>query len=215
MDILTEIIKKSFDQNYFSDKWKTAILRPLLKKKSDLELKESNYRPVSNLSFISKLVEHAALDHFNYHQEYNQITPTHQSAYKEHHSCETLLLKLTNNILWHMEKKEVAALVCLDLSAAFDTVDHTVLLKTLENCFGVSDDALLWFHLYLTDRSIKVFIGKQYSENRSIKYSVPQGSINGPVLLNCYCSTPKNCIPDTINLNGFADDHTLLSSFTP
>ena len=71
----------------------------------------------------------------------NGLIPDHQSAYREHHSCETALIKLVNDILWNMENKKLTLLVCLDLSAAFDTVDHNILIETLENLYGVRDVA--------------------------------------------------------------------------
>ena len=76
---------------------------------------------------------------------FNCITPAHQSAYKQDHSCETALLRIVNDILWGMEKKEITFMICLDLSVAFDTVDHSILLQTLANLFGVSDVALHWY----------------------------------------------------------------------
>ena len=90
-----------------------------------------------------------------------------------------------------MKQKKVSVLICPDLSAAFDTVDHNILLKTLENSYGITDSALEWFDSYFRGRSIMVNVGKSYSNLRSIPYSVPQGSINGPVLFNCYCSSLK------------------------
>ena len=155
--IFKRIINTSFDENYFSTKWKTAILQPLLKK-TDLDLIDSNYRPVSNLSFVSKLVENTVIGQLVAYIDYNGTTSTHQSAYKSHHSCETALTKLTKDILWAMENKSVLILVCLDLSAAFDTVDHDVLIQTLHNQFGVSGKALDWFCSYLHDRYMKVLV---------------------------------------------------------
>ena len=88
-DVLVKIVNKSFEEQYFSKLWKTAIIRPLLKM-SNLDHIDKNYRPVSNLSFVSKLVEHAALDQLVHHNDYNNLSPVHQSAYKSNHSCETL-----------------------------------------------------------------------------------------------------------------------------
>ena len=212
--ILERIVNKSLTEGVFADSWKTAILRSLLKT-SNLEHIDSNYRPLSNLSFISKLVEFATIQQLIDMNNFNKTTPEHQSAYKENHSCETLLLKFVNDLFWCLERKQLAILVCLDLSAAFDTVDHEVLLKTLNNCFRISDTALNWFKSYLSDRQMQECINNSYSKPKKIDYSVPQGSVGGPVLFNCYCSTLKEIIPGNIDLTGFADDHTLLSVFTP
>ena len=89
--------------------------------------------------------------------------PSYQSAYREHHSCETALVRLTNDLLWNMEMQWVTALVAIDLSAAFNTVDHTVLLKVLQQHFGVNDKVLNWMDTYLRPRSFKVNIGNDYS----------------------------------------------------
>ena len=108
------------DRKVFAANWKTAIIRPLLKKPG-LELMTKNYRPVSNLSFLSKLLEKCALVRFNNHCKENDLMPSYQSAYREHHSCKTALVRLTNDLLWSMDRQSVMALVAIDLSAAFNT----------------------------------------------------------------------------------------------
>ena len=85
------------------------------------------------------------MNQFNIHCELNGITPTHQSAYKQFHRCETAMIKIVNDTLWAMEHKNITILVIIDLSAAFDTVDHKVLLEVLQKCFGVEGTALDWF----------------------------------------------------------------------
>ena len=119
----------------FVPQWKSAIVRPLLKK-SGLELILKNYRPVSNLNFLSKLLEKVALEQFLGHCETRELFPSYQSAYRKHYSCETALIKLTADILLNMDNKRVTALAAIDLSAAFDTVDHLVLSKVLSTNFG-------------------------------------------------------------------------------
>ena len=89
-----------------------------------MELLKSNYRPVSNLPYISKLVEKTILEQVNLHCNAHSLLPDYQSAYRENRSCETVLPKLTNDLLWSMERKNVTAMIALDLSAAFDTVNH-------------------------------------------------------------------------------------------
>ena len=111
------------------------------------------------------------------------------------------------------ESKKLSILVCLDLSAAFDKVDHKVLLQTLHKCFRIDDDALQWYESFLSGREVKGCISDTYSKPRKIYYFAPQGSIQGPVLFNCSSSTLKFCVPDSIGMSGFAHDHTLLSTF--
>ena len=159
-------------------------------------------------------MESSTIEQLVLHNDYNKLTPEHQSVYKASHSCETALIKLINDILWNMENKLVTVLVCLDLSAAFDTVDHDILLEVLHTSFGVMGTALDWFESYLNNRYFKVSIGNTYSSLKKLNYSVPQESCGGPVLFNCYCALLKNIIPDNLNIGGFADDHTVNGSFT-
>ena len=112
----------------------------------------------------------------------NDLLPDYQSADREGYSCETALVKIFNDILWKMEKQEVTALVAIDLSAAFDTVDHDILLDVLSMHFGIEDVALSWLESYLRCRKFKVNIGSEYSPLKDVMCSVPQGSCLGPVL---------------------------------
>ena len=117
------------------------MIRPLIKKKG-LECILKNYRPVSNLSFVSKLIERVSLQQCMAYIEMKRLLLSYQSAYRKGFSMETALVKLVNDCLWNMEHQRVTALVCIDLSAAFDTVNHEVLLEVLQNKFGRNDTAL-------------------------------------------------------------------------
>ena len=128
---LAHIVNKSLDQGAFYNDWKEALVKPLVKKKS-LRATKTKYRPVSNLQFISKIVEKVTLDQFTVHCNRNNLLPSYQSAYRKYYSCKTNLVKLVNDILWAIEKQLVTVVVILDLSAAFDTVDHYLLLEVLE-----------------------------------------------------------------------------------
>ena len=167
LPIVTKIVNLSLAEGKFDQSWKMAILRPLLKKKG-LDLIDSNYYPVSKLSFISKIVESVAMRQFNHHCEINKIAPQHQSAYCEHHSCETALTKVMDEIVWNTEQKEVTILVCIDLSSACNMVGHSVLIKVLNNYYGISGSALQWFESYLANRSMKVSVGDVYLETKRL-----------------------------------------------
>ena len=122
----------------FASDWKTAIVRPLLKK-IGLELIHSNYRPVSNLPFLSKCLEQCALTQFNDHcWKHNQILD-YQSAYRENYSCETALIIIVDDILWSMENCEVTALMALGLLVVFNTVDHGILLRVLQKSLSLRE----------------------------------------------------------------------------
>jgi len=130
LPIITTLVNLSLSQGVFPPNWKQAIVRPLLKKLG-LELLFSNDRPVSNLPFLSILIEKAALFYLNKHANEHNLLAKNKSAYRQHHSCESALLRLVNDILDVMENQEVTALIALDLSAAFDTVDHDIFLDVL------------------------------------------------------------------------------------
>ena len=149
---ITKIVNTSLQHIIFSKHWKAAVIRPLLKK-IGLELITSNYRPASNLAFLSKVVEKAALNQLLAHFDNNKLMPDYQSAYRANQSCETAVLKLVNDTLWAMENKYVTAMVTGDLSVAFNMVDHDILLNTLHCKFGISDNAIEWVNSYTRPRS--------------------------------------------------------------
>ena len=212
--IITKIVNLSLLNGVFCDQWKTALVKPLLKK-ANLELVKSNYRPVSNLPYISKIVEKCMLSQLNPYCVTNKLLPDYQSAYRAGYSCETLLLSMVNDILCSMESKEITAMAVMDLSAAFDTVDHSILLQILSHNFGISDNALQWFDSYLRPRCMQVKVNNCVSEKQPIDFSVPQGSCAGASFFNMYSSTLDEAIPKQLSLNGFADDHSVRKSFKP
>ena len=140
-----------------------------------------SFRPISNLSFISKLVERAVTSRFVLHSENNKLFPASQSAYRQFHSTETAVCIVHNDLVRAIDRGHVTALVMLDLSAAFDTVDHSVLLEVLANRFSVGSVALEWFTSYLSDRSQTFCFADSQSDSFSLECSVPQGSVLGPV----------------------------------
>lgn len=214
LPLITKLVNLSLSQGIFPEKWKQAVVRPLLKKVG-LDLIYSNYRPVSNLPFLSKVIEKAALLVLNSHAEKHKLLPTNQSAYRKNHSCESALLRLVNDLLGAMEKQEVTALIAIDLSAAFDTVDHSILIDVLNKQYGLTSTALSWVDSYLHPRSCRVNVNSAYSTSRALECSVPQGSCLGPWLYLAYAGTLFDDIPPTVTLRGFADDHTMDKSFSP
>ena len=129
---ITSIVNISLQNGYFSNKLKEAVIRPLLKK-SGLPLVYKNFRPVSNLSFLSKIVEKCVAQQLTDYVKINLLGETLQSAYKSCHSTESAIVKVRSDILENISNRKVTDLILLDLSAAFDTVDHVILLNRLEH----------------------------------------------------------------------------------
>ena len=143
-----------------------ALVKPLLKKLG-LELVFPSFRPVSNLPFISKLTEKASVNQLNDHMNKVRPLPSGQSAYRPFHSTETALLKVQSDILLNMDDQKVTLLVMLDLSAAFDTIDHIISLETSGSGFGVGGTALKWFTSYLSKKTQQVEL-KELIQKRNI-----------------------------------------------
>ena len=162
------------------DGFKKAVVTPLIKKAS-LPIEDlKNYRPVAGLSFISKLVEHVVAKQLVDHIHRHGLDNSYQSAYKSGHSMEMALLSIKNDIHLSLPQGEATALVFLDLSAAFDTIDHSTLLSCLLVWFGVGGSDLKWFSSYLTERFQSVKIGSTLSDLQKLLFGVP---VLGPLLI--------------------------------
>ena len=167
-----------------------------------------NYRPVAGLSFISKLVECVVAKQLLEHIHVHNLDNLYQSAYKAGHSTETALLSIKNEVHLSLSRGEPTALVLLNLSAAFDTIDHSTLLRCLRIWFGVGGSVLKWSTSYLTDRYQSIKIGSTLSDVCKLLFGVPQGSVLGPLLFSLY-TTPLSLIISKhkgINFHFYADD---------
>ena len=138
---ISSSVNLSLEQDHFPDAWKGALVKPKLKK-SGLELGEKKYRPVSNLQFLSKLTEKAVAQPAVSRVTACVLFPKLRSAYRQFHSNEKASLRVHNDILLKMNKQDVSLLVFLDLSSAFDMIDHMVLLRRLEDKFVFCRTAL-------------------------------------------------------------------------
>ena len=127
---------------------------------------------MSNLSFISKLIEKVVANQLNEFISHEGLLNVNQSTYKSSHSTETALLKIQNNIAL------AVALILLDLSAAFDTIDHSLLYDCLHDWFGLDGTVLLWIKSYLSNRKQKIKIGDSFSEAVILPFGVPQGRVS-------------------------------------
>ena len=145
------------------------------------------------------------------HINKNKLDNPHQSACKPGHSTETALLSIKNEVHLSLARGEPTALVLLDLSAAFDTIDQNILLSYLKSSFGLGGTVLKWFASYLSDRSQTIKIGSTLSELSKLIYGIPQGSVLGPLLFSLY-TTPLSKIirlHPHIKFHFYADDTQL------
>ncbi|KAL0152092.1 hypothetical protein M9458_052599, partial [Cirrhinus mrigala] len=170
---LLEVVNISLLSGTFPNSLKTAVVKPLLKKSNIDNTTLSNYRPVSNLPFIGKIIEKVVFNQLNKYLNSNGYLDNFQSGFRPHHSTETALVKIINDIRLNSDSGKISVLELLDLSAAFDTVDHNILLERLENWVGLSGMALNWFRSYLEGRGYYVSIG----EHQSKFYMLPLSQI--------------------------------------
>ena len=181
---ITSIINASAEQGKCPNFFKQTHVTPILKKPSLDKEVFKNYRSVSNLNFISKILERVVAIQLQTHLDEAGLMTALQSTYRKHHSTESALLNIQNDILLIMAKGSVTALTLLDLSATFDTIDHTILLDRLNVYYGISELALGWFKSYLSERTHSVKVGSTLSHPAALHYGVPQGSVLGPILFS-------------------------------
>ena len=214
--IITNLVNLSLSEGIFLSSFKQALVQPLLKKPSLSTDDLNNFRPISNLIFISKILEKVVASRIQSHLSSNSLSSSFQSAYRIFHSTETTLLKIHNDLILAMDRGEVTSLILLDLSAAFDTVDHSILLTRLQNWFGLDGLSLHWFSSYLSLRSQAVSINDSISAFSTLSCGVPQGSVLGPLLFTLY-TTPLGSVisKNSLKYHLYADDTQLYISFTP
>ena len=165
--LMTDFINSSLQSGVVPDSMKSAAVTPLLKKPSlDINILK-NYRPVSNLPFVSKVLERVVASQLKAYMDYNDLHDPLQLAYKTAHSTESALLKVQNDILRTVDHGGVAVLVLLDLSAAFGTIDHRILLDLMQH-------QLSWFESYLTGRTQRIRISDAWSLAKFLLYCVPR-----------------------------------------
>jgi len=216
LPLITKLVNASLQAAHVPTTFKSSRIRPLIKKPGLDQNEMKNYRPVSNLPFISKILEKVVDNQLERHLNNHNLHEERQSAYRKFHSTETALLRVQSDILQSLDQNEATILVMLDLSAAFDTIDHTTLLNRLEQHFGITNKPLRWMKSYLTDRYQTVCIDGELSKPVLMTYSVPQGSVLGPKNYSLY-TKPVGAICRKHNLQHhfYADDSQLYMSFKP
>ena len=178
--IFTHLVNASFEAGKFPVTEKNAIVRPLIKGSKDKD-ELSSYRPLYNTSILSKVLEKACLIQLSEHLSKFESIPKFQSAYRKNHSVETALCRIYNDLLINKSAGKGTLLIMLDLSAAFDTVNQSILLGDLYE-LGVDGIVLEWFRSYLVGRTFHVEIGEAASERANMKTGLTEGTILPPIL---------------------------------
>ena len=214
--VITRIMNLSLSESIFPCSFKQSIVKPILKKHNLDSNCPDNYRPITNLSSLSKLLERIVCDQISKFLNTTPLLAKNQSAYRQFHSTETLLMRTVSDLISHIGDGELTLVSFLDMSAAFDTVDHGILLTKLEHEFGIKDNVLMWIASYLSNREYEVKFNNTISNKRSTLYGVPQGSVLGPFLFNLYTNQLESVIQHLgFSTYCYADDRILFKSCFP
>ncbi len=166
---------------------------------------------MSNLSFLSKTTERAVAQQLSQHLDSNDLYGKRQSAYRKYHSTETALVRVTSDILQAIDIHGEVVLILLDLTAAFDVINHELLLQRMEKRYGITGTVLQWFRSYLTGRVQSVNIIGTQSDPSPLLDGVPQGSVLGPVGFSLFAAPLEDIVKshDDVELMTYADDNQL------
>jgi hypothetical protein len=167
--VIMKITNSSLAEGFIPEELKEAIVRPLIKKPTLDKDVLKNYRPVSNITHLSKVMEKIVAKQLTDHCMDQGLFDSFQSAYRKHHSTETALVCVVNDIRAALDRKQGTMVVLIDLSAAFDTIDHEILLTRLNLRYGFSGTVLKWLISYLENRKQSVVIGSASSDPMTLK----------------------------------------------
>ena len=205
---LTYIINHSSKIGKFPSHWKCVKVTVLFQQGDGTNM--DNYRPISVLPTVSKVIERATDTQLYAFLESHQLPVENQFGFRRGRSTPLALTQFTDEMRANMDNGLVNGVTFLDLKKAFDTVDHTILIHKLK-ALGVSEVCLAWFQSYLTSRFQRTVIGQATFCNRRISIGVPQGSILGPLLFSIYINDLPTCLKHT-SVTLFADDTALYRS---
>ena len=213
-ELITYLANLSFSEGCFPQQLKKAQVMPLLKREGLDKDTPANYRPISNLNTVSKITERLILVRFRQHLTSSPSVNSAQSAYRRHHSTEMALLRTMDAVYRAADRGEATLIVVLDISAALDTIDHTILLNRL-NSFGAGGNVLSLISSYLAMRSQTVRVGSASLAPSDCSCGVPQGSVLGPILFTVYMSPIASvAYRHHMNQQQYTDDAHLYIAFT-
>ena len=204
---LTSIINQSLKSGIFPKLMKLAKVIPLFKKEDNTIV--DNYRPISLLPCFSKLLERIVFNQLYDYFNANKLIYKSQHGFREQHSTETAALEFMDRVISSLDKGNIELAVFIDLSKAFDTINHSILLYKL-SYYGVKNTSLQWFHSYLTERTQFVEYDGTKSDQLPLDTGVPQGSILGPLLFIIYMNDVYKA-STTFEFILYADDTSLES----
>ena len=211
-ELIHNVVCDSIALSRFPYSEKIACVLPTYKGKEDKN-QLSSYRPISNLTFMSKVIEITVKEQLCEYLSENNLLPKEQSAYRKNHSTETVMLAMANDFLESLDNKKNGILILLDLSAAFDTVNHELLLNNLFK-LGLKDKVLEWFRDYLENRQMYVKVRNSKSEMTTLLSGVPQGSVLGPILFSMYTRELANILEQyDVRFKLYADDCQIYIEF--
>ena len=202
---LTHIFNASFEQGIFPKDFKLAKVIPVYKKGDNTLC--SNYRPISILSVFSKIFEKLVYNRLMAFLDKNKILYNKQFGFRQGYGTDMALLEFVNNISLAFEDKKIVLGLFLDLSKAFDSIDHDILTNKMYH-HGIRGNVLNWFKSYLSDRQQYVTVDNYNSQYKSINVGVPQGSVLGPLLFLIYVNDLSS-VSEILNPITFADDTNL------
>ena len=208
---LTALFNKSLQLGKFPKIWKEAVVTPIFKNSgsaSDFR----QYRPISLLSCLSKILEKLVFSSVYSHITSNNLLSDRQSGYRSGHSTQLQLVYLTHNIYRHLDEGRDVTAIYLDISKYFDKIWHDGLIYKCKNDFFISGPLLSWLQSYLTDRTQRVRVGNAFSSTRNVKAGCPQGSVLGPLLALMYLDGLRHKVTNEILL--YADDTSIHASHT-
>ena len=194
LPFITRLCNASIREACLPATQKKAIITPVIKKVGADVDDVKNYRPISGLTFLSKVIEKVVAKQLVGYLHSNNLLPKFQSGFRRGYSTETAILRMLSDIYAAVDRGRVALLALLDVSAAFDTVDHDILLERLLVSFGVTGSAHAWIRSFLSSRSQSVRLGSSSSSWSSIRCGVPQGSILGPLLYILYTADVERIV---------------------